>query len=121
MSLRYLDPPPSAAAWPIGVPEDLCGEIAMDFHHCLPAALADIAFVRATLLHAAEAAGAVIETGSFHAIEPAGICGTVLVADGHFSVQCSPLRGHAAVQVFTTEPLRLSSVRCTLTAAFQSH
>jgi hypothetical protein len=45
----------------------------------------------------------------------------VLVADGHFSVQCSPLRGHAAVQVFTTEPLRLSSVRCTLVAAFQSH
>ena len=63
--------------------------------------LTDIAFIEATLLSAAHAAGATVLHAHFHPFgEGQGITGVLLLAESHISIHTWPEVGFAALDIF---------------------
>jgi S-adenosylmethionine decarboxylase len=72
-----------------------------DLHGIAPAQLLDAGAIDAILRSAAEAAGARILHGHFHAFGPGqGVTGVLLLAESHISIHTWPEAGFAAVDIF---------------------
>ena len=69
--------------------------------------------LRTLCLRAAAASGMSIVGDSFHQFAPAGVTGTVLLAESHLAVHTWPERGYAAFDIFMcggAEPRRALAV-----------
>jgi S-adenosylmethionine decarboxylase len=73
----------------------------LDLFDCQQPRFDDIGWVRATLLQAAEHAGATVVTDNFHRFSPWGISGVVVIAESHIAVHTWPERRYAALDLFT--------------------
>jgi S-adenosylmethionine decarboxylase proenzyme len=71
------------------------------YHGCDPSLLNDRLRIEGLLRRAAEAAGARPLTSAFHAFEPQGVTGVIVVEESHLSIHTWPERGFAAVDFFT--------------------
>jgi S-adenosylmethionine decarboxylase len=56
--------------------------------------------LRSLCLHAAEASGMTIVGDSFHQFEPAGVTGTVLLAESHLAIHTWPEHGFVTIDVY---------------------
>ena len=73
----------------------------LDLKECNPKLLNDLPFIRATMIEAAEAAGATIIGESFHQFNPVGVTGVLAIAESHLTIHTWPEFCYAAVDVFT--------------------
>ncbi len=73
----------------------------LDLKECNPELLNDLPFIRATMIEAAEAAGATIIGESFHQFNPVGVTGVLAIAESHLTIHTWPEFCYAAVDVFT--------------------
>src|SRR5437764_11808574 len=87
----------------------LAGERNMDGIHLLgewygcandSAEMTRVEPLRTLCLQAAESSGMTIVGDSFHQFEPAGVTGTVLLAESHLAIHTWPENGFASVDVF---------------------
>jgi len=63
--------------------------------------LDDLAFVRESLLEAAESTGATIVGQTFHKFSPQGVTGVVAIAESHICIHTWPEHAYAAADIFT--------------------
>ena len=56
--------------------------------------------LRTLCLHASEASGMTIVGDSFHQFEPAGVTGTVLLAESHLAIHTWPEHGFVTIDVY---------------------
>jgi S-adenosylmethionine decarboxylase proenzyme len=56
--------------------------------------------LRALCLHAAEASGMTVVGDSFYQFEPAGVTGTVLLAESHLAIHTWPEHGFVTIDVY---------------------
>jgi len=63
--------------------------------------LDDQAQIELLMKRAAAAADATVVTSAFHALEPQGVSGVVVLEESHFSIHTWPEVGYAAVDLFT--------------------
>ncbi len=73
----------------------------LDLKECNPQRLNDLPYIRATMIEAAEAAGATIIGESFHQFNPVGVTGVLAIAESHLTIHTWPEFCYAAVDVFT--------------------
>jgi len=76
-------------------------QVVLDLYECETAHLDDLAWVKATLVNAARAAGATIVQTVFHKFAPWGISGVVVIAESHLAIHIWPENRYAAIDVFT--------------------
>lgn len=76
-------------------------QVVLDLYDCGTDRLDDLAWVKATLVNAALAAGATIVETVFHQFSPWGISGVVVIAESHLAIHIWPEHRYAAVDVFT--------------------
>jgi S-adenosylmethionine decarboxylase proenzyme len=69
-----------------------CAADSPEMTHVLP--------LRTLCLRAAEASGMTIVGDSFHQFEPAGVTGTVLLAESHLAVHTWPEHGFVTIDVY---------------------
>lgn len=81
--------------------EALGRHLLAEFTGCDPERLADLAHVTASMLSAAEAAGATIVGSSFHPFQPWGVSGVVIISESHLAIHTWPEHRYAAVDLFT--------------------
>lgn len=65
-------------------------QIIAEFYDYNRDSLNDVDFIRATMLNAAEKAGAAIVTETFHHFSPHGVSGAVIIAESHLSIHTWP-------------------------------
>ncbi len=75
--------------------------LTFEFYDCDPDILADSSRVEKIFVNAAKESGATVLGSSFHAFEPQGVSGFVVIAESHFSVHAWPEHDYAAVDIFT--------------------
>ncbi|MBI2172249.1 MAG: adenosylmethionine decarboxylase [Chloroflexi bacterium] len=75
--------------------------VILELRECNPALLNDYAFVRSTMIDAANSLGATIIGESFHRFQPIGITGVVAIAESHLSIHTWPEYRYAAADIFT--------------------
>ncbi len=73
----------------------------VEYYDCDSLILADSKKMESIFLEAAHASGATVLGANFHAFEPQGISGFVIIAESHFSVHAWPEHDYAAVDIFT--------------------
>lgn len=96
-------------------------QVVLDLYECETEHLDDLAWVKATLVKAARAAGATIVETVFHKFAPWGISGVVVIAESHLAIHIWPEHRYAAVDVFTCgESVRMDVASAFLTRAFKS-
>jgi S-adenosylmethionine decarboxylase len=96
-------------------------QVVLDLYECETEHLDDIAWVKATLVKAARAAGATIVETVFHKFAPWGISGVVVIAESHLAIHIWPEHRYAAIDVFTCgENVRMDVASAFLTKAFRS-
>jgi S-adenosylmethionine decarboxylase len=76
-------------------------QIISEFYDCNRDSLNDVDFIRTAMVTAAEKAGAIIFTETFHHFSPHGVSGAVIIAESHLSIHTWPEYGYAAVDLFT--------------------
>jgi S-adenosylmethionine decarboxylase proenzyme len=76
-------------------------QVVLDLYECETTHLDDLAWVKATLVNAARAAGATIVETVFHKFSPWGISGVVVIAESHLAIHIWPENRYAAIDVFT--------------------
>ncbi len=81
----------------------------LDLYDCPTARLVAPADSRQILLRAAEKMGATIISEHFHAFNPHGVSGVVIIAESHLTVHTWPEHGYAAVDVFSCGHLNLDA------------
>jgi S-adenosylmethionine decarboxylase proenzyme len=72
-----------------------------ELYGCDPATLDDAAAIEASLVRAAEAAGATVLGKLLHRYKPQGVSGVVVIAESHLAIHTWPEFGYAAVDLFT--------------------
>lgn len=72
----------------------------MDFTDCPADILRDEAFLRASMLAAAEEGGATVVDETFHRFAEGGVTGVVAVKESHLTIHTWPEHGYAAVDIF---------------------
>src|SRR5262250_2759280 len=82
-------------------PPMLGSQIVLDLYECETDRLDDIAWVKATLVRAARAAGATIVETVFHKFSPWGISDVVVIAEAHLAMHIWSENRYAAIEVFT--------------------
>ena len=100
----------------------------MECKHCVaelfkadPDRLNDEAFVRQSLVNAAELAGATLLDIKTHPFEPQGVTGFALLAESHISIHTWPEHRFAAVDAFTCGNTTNPELACIyLASAFDS-
>ena len=96
-------------------------QVVLDLYECETAHLDDIAWVKATLVDAARAAGATIVETVFHKFAPWGISGVVVIAESHLAIHIWPENRYAAIDVFTCgENVRMDVATAFLKREFRS-
>lgn len=73
----------------------------IELYQCSPDRLNDLEFVRERLLRSAYGHGCTILGSHFHAFEPYGISGYVLISESHIGFHSRPQHRYAAIEVFT--------------------
>lgn len=73
----------------------------VEFYDCDSAILADAERVKSVFLEAAHRSGATVVDAVFHAFEPQGVSGVVVISESHFAVHAWPEHDYAAVDLFT--------------------
>ena len=76
-------------------------DMTVEFYDCDPGILADVEQVKQVFLTAAERSGATVVDAVFHAFEPQGVSGVVVISESHFAVHAWPEHDYAAVDLFT--------------------
>ncbi len=77
----------------------------MDFFGCDKAVLNDTDRMEALLTGAAKASKATIVKSLFHAFNPYGVSGVIVIAESHLAVHTWPEYGFASVDIFTCGPV----------------
>ena len=72
-----------------------------DLHGCDPQILNDASRIEAAMRRAAHSAGCTILHAQFHAFDPQGVTGLLLIAESHLSVHTWPEHSYAAVDLYT--------------------
>lgn len=72
-----------------------------ELYGCDLAMLDDAAAVEDSLRAAALRVGATILAGAFHRFSPAGVSGTLLIAESHLSIHTWPVQRYVAADIFT--------------------
>ncbi len=75
--------------------------ILLELKDCDREVLNDLAFLKSTLIEAAEKCGATIMGVCFHAYSPQGVSGVVTIAESHLFIHTWPEYGYAAADIFT--------------------
>ncbi len=73
----------------------------LELKDCDRQALNDQAFLRNTLLSAANECGAKVLGETFHTFKPQGVSGVVAIAESHLFIHTWPEYGYAAADIFT--------------------
>ena len=73
----------------------------LDLRRCDPCLLDDDQYIRESLTHAAETAGASVLSARFHKFRPMGVTGVVLISESHLCIHTWPEHEYAAVDIFT--------------------
>ncbi|MBI4311780.1 MAG: adenosylmethionine decarboxylase [Chloroflexi bacterium] len=94
--------------------------IILELRECNSQLLNDYAFVRSTLIDAANSVGATIIGESFHRFHPIGVTGIVAIAESHLSIHTWPEYGYAAVDIFTCSTASPREAANLLIRRFQS-
>ena len=76
-------------------------QMTVEFYDCDSGFLADVEAMKKLFIRAAEAAGAHVVDATFHAFEPQGVSGVVVISESHFAVHAWPEHDYAAVDLFT--------------------
>ena len=79
-------------------------QMTVEFYDCSAAILADAGRMEAIFLEAAQVSGAHVVNSTFHAFEPQGVSGVVVISESHFAVHAWPEHDYAAVDLFTCGP-----------------
>ena len=73
----------------------------LELYNCSSDKLNDEAFLRSSITHAVQHAGATLLQLISHRFAPQGVTGLALLAESHLSIHTWPESGYAAVDVFT--------------------
>ncbi len=76
-------------------------QLTIDYYDCRREALRDCNALEKAFITAARISGATVITSSFHAFEPQGVSGVVIIAESHFTVHAWPEHDYAAVDIFS--------------------
>ncbi|MCI5778674.1 MAG: adenosylmethionine decarboxylase [Lentisphaeria bacterium] len=79
-------------------------QMTVEFYDCSAAVLADAKRMETIFLEAAKVSGAHVVNSTFHAFEPQGVSGVVVISESHFAVHAWPEHDYAAVDLFTCGP-----------------
>lgn len=92
-----------------------------DFYDCNPAVIGNSEKVRALMLEAARRGKATIVTDVFHAFNPHGVSGVIVIAESHLAIHTWPEHGVAAVDVFScSEKMDTAAILNFLKQAFEA-
>lgn len=83
--------------------------IHLDLYACPAELLAQPADSERILLATAAAMGATVVGSHFHAFNPHGVSGVVIIAESHLTVHTWPEHGYAAIDVFSCGELDLDA------------
>ena len=75
--------------------------VTIEYNDCGPDKLIDTEYLEEVFLKAARESGATVVSSSFHAFDPQGISGVIIIAESHFTVHAWPEHNYAAVDIFT--------------------
>ena len=101
-------------------PPRLGTHVLLELYDCPAALLRTPAISRRILLAAAAAMGATVIEARFHAFNPHGVSGVVVIAESHLTVHTWPEHGYAAVDVFSCGDLDLTAGIDALCAGFEA-
>ncbi|MEB3196494.1 MAG: adenosylmethionine decarboxylase [Candidatus Sericytochromatia bacterium] len=76
-------------------------QVLLELYGCPPERLTERAGIEAAMLAAARACAATVVESVFHAFNPHGVSGVVIIAESHLTIHTWPEHGYAAVDVFT--------------------
>ncbi|HYH02884.1 MAG TPA: adenosylmethionine decarboxylase, partial [Bacillota bacterium] len=76
-------------------------QLMAELWECNQSKIDDPQKIKATMLQAAQEAGAEIIGSLFHEFEPQGVSGVVVIAESHLAIHTWPEQGYAAVDIFT--------------------
>ena len=75
--------------------------ILAEFYECDAQTLNNVEQIEMNMKRAALECGATIVSSTFHAFNPHGVSGVVVIAESHLAIHTWPEYGYAAVDVFT--------------------
>ena len=75
--------------------------LTIEYHDCDARVLADVKGMENIFVEAARRSGATVLESSFHAFQPQGVSGIVVICESHFAVHAWPEHDYAAVDIFT--------------------
>ncbi len=75
--------------------------ILLELNNCPQELLLEQETLKATLVEAADTAGATVVKPVFHQFSPHGLSGVVVIAESHIAVHTWPEHGYAAIDIFT--------------------
>ena len=75
--------------------------IMLELKGCNPKLLDDIAYIRDSMIDAADGVGAHILGESFHHFDPRGVTGILALAESHICIHTWPEHAYAAADIFT--------------------
>ena len=75
--------------------------LTIEYYDCNAQTLADVEGMKKIFVDAAEISGATVLEASFHAFQPQGVSGIVVICESHFAVHAWPEHDYAAVDIFT--------------------
>lgn len=102
-------------------PAQVGTQVVLDLYDCETDHLDHLEWVKATLVRAAQIAGAKIVETVFHKFAPWGISGVVVIAESHLAIHIWPEKRYAAIDVFTCgTSVRTDAAIAFLTREFRS-
>lgn len=75
--------------------------LTIEYYDCNAQTLADVGGMEKIFTEAAVISGATVLETSFHAFQPQGVSGIVVICESHFAVHAWPEHDYAAVDIFT--------------------
>ncbi len=75
--------------------------LTIEYYDCNAQTLADVKGMEKIFTEAAKISGATVLESSFHAFQPQGVSGIVVICESHFAVHAWPEHDYAAVDIFT--------------------
>ena len=75
--------------------------LTIEYYDCNAQTLADVEGMKKIFVDAAVISGATVLEASFHAFQPQGVSGIVVICESHFAVHAWPEHDYAAVDIFT--------------------
>ncbi|MBE6366495.1 MAG: adenosylmethionine decarboxylase [Lentisphaerae bacterium] len=75
--------------------------LTIEYYDCSAQILADVKTMEQLFVDAAKRSGATVLESSFHAFQPQGVSGIVVICESHFAVHAWPEYDYAAVDIFT--------------------